>query len=346
MSAFSVIRSIILSAFALSSALALSAAAHAQDTYKVQRISTTPDVIIVGLNDKGDMVGFGDNAYLWRRPDRQITLPTLTGEPGAQAAAVAINDRRQIAGFNLIAGAYRTFILRHRRIRDIGGTGSFFPSDINNAGQIVGDFGGAGGGQAFLWTAGMLEIYDGPSGYLNDLDEAVGGAFLGDDRIRQGGVVRTLESAPGRGPTMGLDINNHSQVVGVSLPLGPGAQQAVFWQAGVATLLPEFEPGRLTVARSINDSEVIAGFQEGEGTGSRALVWTNGNVYSLTDRIRERDPLKSFAILQFAWKVNNRGQILVSGFDTREPEVYAHFLLTPRHGRRGPHQAVEDAEAE
>jgi hypothetical protein len=85
----------------------------------------------------------------------------------------------------------------------------------------------------------------------------------------------------------------------------------------------------LTIARSINDSEVIVGFQEGAGTDSRALVWVNGNVYSLTDLIRERDPLKPFAILQFAWKVNNRGQILVSGFDVREPEVYAHFLLTP-----------------
>ena len=311
---------------------AFSVAAHAQTAYKVERVSTTPGMIIVGLNDKGDMVGFdGANAYLWRHPDRQVLLPTITGEPVPSAAAVAINDRRQIAGYNLIAGRTRTFILHHKRIRDIGGEGSFFPSDINNAGQIVGEFNGIGVVGAFLWTAGTLEIYDGPSGYLNDLGEAVGGAVLGDDRIRQGGVVRTLEAVPGRGPTFGLDINNHSQVVGYSLPGLSGMQQAVFWQAGQATLLPLLEEGTLTVARSINDSEVIVGFQENldPSTGATALIWMNGNVYSLTDLISARDPLKPFVRLALAWKVNNRGQILAEGPDSREPTVGAYYLLTP-----------------
>lgn len=325
------------SALGVISALALSATAQAQDTYRVQRISTTPDVIIAGLNDRGDMVGFGDNAYLWRRPDRQITLPTLTGGPVQFPAALAINDRRQITGHNFINGRTRSFILHHQRIRDIGGEGSFLASDINNAGQIVGEFNGIGVVGAFLWQAGTMEIYDGPSGALNDLGEVVGGAVLADDRIRQGGVVRRLEFAPGRGPTFGLDINNHSQVVGVSLPLGPGVQDAVFWQAGVATLLPGLEPGRLTVARSINDSEVIVGFEEVPGSPAIALVWINGNVYELDDLIRERDLLKPFIELTVAWKVNNRGQILADGIDTREPGVQAHFLLTPRHGRLDPH---------
>ncbi len=305
----------------------LSLAAHAQTTYTTERVTTTPRVAILGLNDKGEMVGTDfQNNYLWRKNGRQIQLPGLPGVTALQTLAVAINNRSQIIGYTSVP--YHGFLLRHKVILDLG---DLFPSDINNAGQIV----GSSGAMSFLWQAGTIQIYDGPSGSINDFGDVVGGAVLSSDQIMQGGVVTTLEPLPGRGMTLGFDINNHAQVVGWSLPgPPPSIGQAFFWQAGEARLLPKLQPSPQTYARSINDSEVIVGFSEGVGVEATALVWLNGNVYSLTELISPDESLRPYVRLRHAWKVNNRGQILVDGIDVREPDVFAHFLLTPVRGRR------------
>ena len=77
---------------------------------------------------------------------------------------------------------FHGFLLRHKVILDLG---DLFPSDINNAGQIV----GSSGAMSFLWQAGTIQIYDGPSGSINDFGDVVGGAVLSSDQIMQGGVV-------------------------------------------------------------------------------------------------------------------------------------------------------------
>ncbi len=314
-------------------ALGLSAiafAAHAQTTYRVQRIDTPPGALVFDLNNKGDMVGSdGPNAYLWKRPGKPILLPTLTGGPVEQNAAVAINDRREIVGNTQVDGRGRSFFLRHKRIREIDrGAASFiFVADINNAGQVVGDV-YAPEPRAFLWQAGTMQVYDGPSGALNDLGEVVSGAILGSNQILQGGVVSTLQLVPGRGSTFGLDINNHSQVVGWSQPGGGGGvPSAAFWQSGQTTLLPALEAGVSYYAYSINDSEVIVGFSEDVGVEARALVWLNGTVYALRDLVRAED--RPFVNLRLATRVNNRGQILAVGVDLLNPSSSGQFLLTP-----------------
>ena len=84
----------------------------------------------------------------------------------------------------------------------------------------------------------------------------------------------------------------------------PSIGQAFFWQAGEARLLPKLQPSPQTYARSINDSEVIVGFSEGVGVEATALVWLNGNVYSLTELISPDESLR--LVRQIASRVEGK----------------------------------------
>jgi hypothetical protein len=57
--------------------------------------------------------------------------------------------------------------------------------------------------------------------------------------------------------------------------------------------------------------------------------WANGAVFDLNDVIAADDPLKRFVTLQSAEAINNGGEIVARGRDSREPRRTTSYLLTP-----------------
>ena len=110
------------------------------------------DTAVLGINNRGQIVGSyidADGAYhgfLRERNGRVVTLPEA---PGAQPAMggtqpSAINDRGQIAGVAYDArGGSRGFLLERGVLTMLDGRGAVYTRglDINNRGEIVGDYG-------------------------------------------------------------------------------------------------------------------------------------------------------------------------------------------------------------
>ena len=60
------------------------------------------------------------------------------------------------------------------------------------------------------------------------------------------------------------------------------------------------------------------------------LLWEDGVVYDINDLIAPDDPLKPYVTLIRSWLINDRGQLVVQGTDSRHPSVHQPpYLLTP-----------------
>jgi hypothetical protein len=75
----------------------------------------------------------------------------------------------------------------------------------------------------------------------------------------------------------------------------------------------------------INDSDQLVG----AASNGYAVLWQDAIPYNLNDFIRNNDPNKPYVTLSFAFRINNSGQILVAGSDSRTG-AFGYFLLTPQ----------------
>ena len=131
--------------------------------------------------------------------------PTLIdlGSLGS-SGALAINDSGDVVGvFQYASGISHAFLWKKGKLTDLGtptGAGNSVAHDINNRGQVVGDFLPGGNGSTFIWEYGQMTDF-GPLG----------------------GVASSA-----------LGINNHGQVVGEAYTPG-GNTYAFLWKGGKLT---------------------------------------------------------------------------------------------------------------
>jgi probable HAF family extracellular repeat protein len=213
-----------------------------------------------GINDRGQVVGFAENAtqdptcpppqvldfqaVIWGPKKGEIQeLPPLPGD--TESNAIGINDNGQVVGTsgNCSNFPIEAVIWQNGTPTDLGTLGGKFFNvafAINNQGQVVGqsDLPGDTTHHAFLWTEddGMQDL----------------GTFLG----------LPLSLANG--------INTKGQVVGFSQDFS-GNTIALLWQNGVMTdlntLIPAGSPFFLVEALTINSRGEIGGYAFNASTG-------------------------------------------------------------------------------
>jgi probable HAF family extracellular repeat protein len=326
------------------------------------------------LNEAGQVVGFSytpaglGHAFL----SNHGTIIDLGTLGGSSSLAHGINDLGQVVGWANPPGDvnYHAFLLtpqgglwfqdnnndgRNDFMIDLGtlnGSNDAEATDINNAGQVVGD----SGGRPFLWDAvnGMTDL--GGYGWATGINEtgqitgvvtdALSGtesAFLWD--AAHGMTV--LGAGPNYADSRATAINDAGQVVGfgwnswgnddsafVWTPDSPNGLTGNFTDLG---MLAGFALGAsVSNATGINNAGQVVGFETGEGTDYHyhPFLWdTAGGLVDVPYDIR---PVGAEAI-------NDSGAITINGWDkSGRPRAY---LLTPLPPGTTPSISIVDAPA-
>jgi probable HAF family extracellular repeat protein len=260
--------------------------------------------------------GFQQRAFLWDGKNGMRDLGTLPG--GADAQAIFINERGQIAGFSYTNATVNAttgtptqdpFLWEDGKMSDLGTLGGTFgyPSWLNDLGQVVGASYLAGdvNFHPFRWQAGKLEdlgTLGGDTGFPGFISEA-------------GDVVGTADLP---GP---LPQNHH----------------AILWRNGKKVDLGVLtnEGDSCSRAYWINLSGQVVGNSESEAlcdvSGEHAFLWQDGSpMVNLNSLI----PAGSALELSHAFVITDSGEIaglgVPAGCPPSQDMVCGHaYVLIP-----------------
>jgi probable HAF family extracellular repeat protein len=216
------------------------------------------------------------------------------------------------------------------------GTRLIYPSDVSNAGHVVGWYQECPLGSddvAYVWTSGTGRVdIPLPAGTdearalaVNSAGRVVGKACpegCGVDIvgfIYENGKLDLMETLPGANRTEPLAVNEVGQVVGFAdnVITGDPPLTAFLWQDGVMTAL-ELPFGPNAVATDINEAGQIVGWM-GSATliDSHAFIWQDDIAIDLG--------IAPGAFASQAIAINNAGQVIVNA---RFQEDQASPILT------------------
>jgi probable HAF family extracellular repeat protein len=282
--------------------------------------------------------GYGDGliclAYIWQFGT--ITpLPTLGGN---NASWGQINNRGEVAGFaenstrdpkcppTPAANGTGPQVLDYEAVIWGPGQGAIrelkpLPGDTVGAALWLNDKGEAVGTSGSCANVVLPPIAYGPHAVLWEADGTP------TDLGNLGGTENP--AILGRG-SIGLGINNRTQVVGTSTLAGNNANHAFLWtkQTGMQDL--GVLPGDVSsAATNINDRAQVVGQSYGDGGpmmgNPRAFLWENGVMTDLNTLVPANSPL----YLLIGFSINSRGEI--AGFGaTSSGEIHA-FLASPSY---------------
>ncbi|TYB96590.1 hypothetical protein FXF53_21525 [Micromonospora sp. WP24] len=190
--------------------------------------------------------------------------------------------------------------------RDLGTLGGSWstPTDVNDAGQVVGTSATADGrSRAFRWQRGHLTDLgalgeNSAATAVNERGEVVGSSDGRPVRWRNGSPI---DLTAVQGPAQALDVNDRGEVIGVRYTETSGMYgQGFLWRDGRSVDLPGLGGDSYPV--TINNRGEAVGFVT-TATTSEAALWRNGRLI----RLGPPDALASMA-----HDINDRGQVLGS----------------------------------
>jgi uncharacterized membrane protein len=144
----------------------------------------------------------------------------------------------------------------------------------------------------------------------------------------QDGAIMDLGVVAGSTDSFAYDFNDRQQVVGI-VSIG-FASHAMRWRDGVMTRLPELQGAAASSAESINNWGVMTGSTSilQPQFRSVATLWLGNHVVELDSLVRADDPLKPFVHLTGAGPINDRGDIVAAGVDSRTPDLRTTYFMT------------------
>lgn len=258
---------------------------------------------VSALNDAGELVGNGamldvhnntvEVGFTATEAGGLALLPSLPTSGGTQVFANGLNDAGQVVGASsvLVDGNYVTYpVLWQNGVPQRIGQQSGSAYGINDFGQITLGYDLYSQSQLVQLAAGYL----GPDGRALNRAGQVAGTFGYNHHafIYSNGAATDIGSLYAGQPTtpitVGLAINNAGQVVGYGNPGG--------------------------------DSEGLPCY-------GQAFLYSNATMTNLNALVDPADPLQPYVCLSEAVGINDSGQIIANGIDSRGG-TYA-YLLTP-----------------
>ena len=330
----------------IASLFASSLPAQAAPGYRLVPISngTNTDISIYDLNRHGEVVGmyFAGEPHAFRWRAGTFTDLHSTVDPSSSGSqATGINDFSTIVGNKYIDETTQGFVLRGTQVTplQVAGGDQVFPADINNRGQIIVDsYGGTEFG-SFLIDGDHVQHLDGlPDGNSPMQALAINnrGVVAGSAQSSEGlravlwwdGAIQNLGVPPGGDFSAAYALNDRLEVVGIANV--SGISHAFLWRNGRMRLLRDLPQYTSSSAQAINKWGAIVG---GATTltpvyRNTATLWFAGHVVEIERLVSADDPLKPYVHLETASQINDRGDIVAMGRDSRRPNVRIQYFLT------------------
>ena len=331
----------------------------ADDTYRLTELRDLTHRRLTGvtigshLNNVSEVIGSAtrdagpSGGTLWHH-FFSTELGDATGQP--IGAVHGINDRSEVVGTLEEDGVFTPYILRRQVVEriDVGPYG--WARALNNRNEVALDHYASpnGTGGVVYWFNGVTRQVQGTG--ISDWASAINnaGAICGASGniivapSREPNVawvwannVRTvIPPLPGDSGNGAEDINDHNEVVGQSRQ-GNSKTRGFLWRNGVNTDLQMTLTGDANSAPwAINDSTLIVGWSGPNPFSqfgvSKAVIWRNGATRDLNSLIAADDPLKPYVRLYSAIDINDAGEIIAQGVDSRASGEHAYFLRPTR----------------
>jgi probable HAF family extracellular repeat protein len=340
----------------LAASFVASVANATEPHYKlVHVVATDPSrtIQVGGLNDRGQVVGVsstasGDGrAFRWQHGVFTDLHDVIA--PGSTATrANDINDLGTIVGQIDNAQAFKLRGTRVTPVNVVPGEHGADARNINNAGQmIVSSFGEPESSGDYFVDGDSAELLPGVPGSLggmialnlNDQGAVVGHELVLNDQglafhavLWQNGTLTELGEPEGFVNSFAESINSRNRIVGRLE--GTSTAAAAVWQDGAWTLLSPLAPGETQTsdAAAINERGMIVGsvILNDQNFAEVATLWLGDRALALDDLVIANDPLKPFVKLTSASWINDHGDIVALGTDSRQPQAPSNVYFLQR----------------
>jgi probable HAF family extracellular repeat protein len=316
----------------------------------------------VDVNDAGQVAGAshvsnsdGYHAFLWDGS----TMRDLDQLGYFQSYGWAINASGEVVGdCGLSEGTALACIWDDQGQRNLDPLGlNSGASDINASGVAVGFMRFAPNAvvHAAVWKGHSVQDLGTFGGSysearrINDAGQVVGNASTtGDVSSRaflwEGTTLRDLGTLGGSS-SFASAVNASGQVTGSAALSGDAVFHAFLWDGSTMRDVG-FAGGGGSVGYAINRSAQVAGDAwAADGPGDRrAFLWDGTATNYLDDLIETDDPLRPYVKLLRTRDMNDRGQVLVQGLDSRTGEIHAYIAspVVPIHPFAGFFSPVDN----
>ena len=322
---------------AIASPLCVTGVVHAQTTYSLTQVGPndqTAESGVHAMDNEGNLLleiinhsNFTPSTYLWHS-GTQFNIDDRT-PPSVFVEGMDMTDLTQIVGsaVSTTSGTFVAFVWNLGHLMELpspAGSTAVFATHMNVLGDVIEFIYDENGNPHWaLWSRGKVTFLPESMGQpvgINIRGEILGSGLdaenVPDAVLWRHGVVREVikNAFPAK-------ITDAGQILGsVGSPRRPFLRQN-----GVTTILPPIPGGSVEgTAVDINDFGQIVG-----GVSNAPVLWQHGTATDLNGQIAPTDPLRPYVHLGFAHLINNLGEIVADGTDSRNTGFTQTYLLTP-----------------